>query len=52
MKQVKQLLHWNSELLLQRNFKHLGYMKGEMFRASQEKRLVPTPLAVIVSCTS
>ena len=29
--QVKQLLHRNSELLLQTNFKHLGYMKGKFF---------------------
>ena len=37
VKQVKQLLHRNSEVLLQRNFLHLGYMKGEIFRASLEK---------------
>jgi len=34
VKQVKQLLHRNSEVLLQRNFQHLGFMKGEIFRAS------------------
>ena len=34
---MKQLLHRNSELLLQRNFKHLGYMKGKIFCASPEK---------------
>ena len=37
VKQVKQLLHRNSELLLQINFKHLGYMKGKNFCASPEK---------------
>ena len=41
--QVKQLLHRNSELLLQTNFKHLGYMKGEIFHASPEKNSVQRP---------
>ena len=34
---MKPGLHRKSELLLHRNFKHLGYMKGENFRASPEK---------------
>jgi len=34
---MKPGLHRKSELLLHRDFKHLGYMKGENFWASPEK---------------
>ena len=43
---MKPGLHRKLELLLHRNFKHLRYMKGEIFRASPEKKLVPTPLLI------
>ena len=36
-------LHRKSELLLHRNFKHLGYMKREIFRASPEKSSFQRP---------
>ena len=40
---MKPGLHRKLELLLHRNFKHLGYMKGEIFRGTQEKSLFRRP---------
>ena len=39
--QVKQLLHRNSELLLQRNFEHLGYMKGVVIHRKKARSDAP-----------